>query len=205
MATIPAVPPKSPIVTDPSMTALLAPDQSSTITGTTDGLAPPATSVKALPGTGDATLADDHTETMIAAPAPTVAPPMGGDGQASVPAGPQKPVGGAPAVDPQAAKEASFARAKDAIGQQARASMTALRENLASRGALGGGVEQGGMASLLGGGVSDLQDVVTGQAAFDVAGTNDLANRNYEGMLTKRGQDLNLSQSLLSLLGGSGY
>ncbi len=184
--------------TSPAMDSLMG--GGSSVTGMTAAPAP-ETFVKA-PQTADPTLADDHTETMVGTPSSTPVtgtPTMTNPDAPGTTATPRTPM-----VDPQAAKEAAFARAKDAIGQQMRASMTALREGLAGRGALGGGVEQGGMVSLLGGGVQDLQDVVTGQAAFDVAGNNDLANRNYEGALQKRGQDLGLTQSLLSLLGGSG-
>jgi len=137
-------------------------------------------------GSGGATLTGDHTETPVA------------PGGSPAPGGPA-----APAVDPQAAKDAAFARAKDKIGLDTRASMTALRENLAGRGTLGGGLEGGGMASLLGGGEGALTDVVSNQTAYDVAGNNALADRTYQGGLVQRGQNLGLSQSLLSLLGGA--
>ena len=122
----------------------------------------------------------------------------------TAPGGPLGPGGpAAPAVDPQAAKDAAFARAKDKIGLDTRASMTALRENLAGRGTLGGGLEGGGMASLLGDSAGTLSDVVSNQTAYDVAGNNALSDRNYQGELVQRGQNLGLSQSLLSLLGGA--
>jgi len=110
-----------------------------------------------------------------------------------------------PAQAAQAAKDAAFARQKDHIGQTMRASMTALRENLAGRGALDGGLESGGMASLLGQGDDQLSNVVSNQAAFDVAGNNATANRNYQGEIQKRGQDMGMTASMLSLLGSQAY
>jgi len=148
------------------------------------------------------TLDDDHVETQVPAAPPTLA----GDHTETpvAPSGGAAPTGpAAPAVDPQAAKDAAFARAKDKIGLDTRASMTALRESLAGRGALGSGVEGGGMASLLGEGAGNLSDVVSNQTAYDVAGNNARADRNYEGALKQRGQNLGVSQSLLSLLGGA--
>ncbi len=110
-----------------------------------------------------------------------------------------------PAMQALRAKDAAFARAKDSIGQTMRASMTSLRENLAGRGALGGGLEAAGTADVIGQGANTLSDVVTNQADYDVAGQNQSANQRYQGALTKRGQDLGVTQSILSLLGSQAY
>ena len=119
----------------------------------------------------------------------------------SLTGGSGSPPTGTPAVDPQVARDAAFARAKDKIGQIQRGAITSLREGMAERGTLGGGLESGAMASLLGEGQEQLGDVVRDQTISDLDQQNRVADRNYAGDLTRRGQNLGLSQSLLSLLG----
>ncbi len=156
---------------------------------------PPATA----PATGDP--AQPWTESPVT-PDPAMTPQSWSSNDPDPTAAPPAQT---PAQAAQAAKDAAFARQKEAIGQTMRASLTALRENLAGRGALGGGPESGGMASLLGEGQGALSDVVSNQAAFDVAGHNATANRNYAGDIQKRGQDMGMTASMLSLLGSQAY
>lgn len=132
--------------------------------------------------------------------------PLSGGGPAPPQSGGQPPPAKeSPAMAALRAKDAAFARAKDQIGQTMRTSLTALRENLSGRGGLGGGQETGGMAALIGEGANTLSDVVTNQAAYDVGTQNQAANQRYAGALTKRGQDLGVTQSILSLLGSQAY
>ncbi len=116
--------------------------------------------------------------------------------------------GAAPATagtDPTAANDATFNAAKDKTGAIGRGSMTALREGGAERGTLGSGLEGGGMASLLNEGTKRLADVNRQQTISGVDTANQMANRNYAGAITKRGQDLGVSSSILSLLGSRAY
>ncbi len=114
--------------------------------------------------------------------------------------------GAAPAgTDPTAANTATFNAAKDQTGAINRGSMTALREGGAERGILGSGLEGGGMASLLNEGTKRLADVNRQQTISGVDTQNQMANRNYAGALTKRGQDLGAASSIVSLLGSRAY
>ncbi len=110
-----------------------------------------------------------------------------------------------PGTDPTAANDATFNAAKDKTGAISRGSMTALREGGAERGILGSGVEGGGMASLLNEGTKRLADVNRQQTISGVDTQNQMANRNYAGNIQKRGQDLGVSSSILSLLGSRAY
>ena len=108
--------------------------------------------------------------------------------------------GTAPAFDEGAARSAAFARAKDQAGQTARASLTSLREALGSRGMLGGGAETVGTANIIGGAGQDVGDFTREQLIQDLDRSSKVADRDYAGKVTKRGQDLDYRQSLLALL-----
>lgn len=110
-------------------------------------------------------------------------------------------------VDPaQSARDTAFARAKDKIGEVQRGAMTALREGMSSRGiSSGSGIEAGAMSSLIGEGQGQLSDVVSGQMTSEAQRANAVADAQRAAELTRRGQNLNLGQSMLSLLGSSAY
>lgn len=110
----------------------------------------------------------------------------------------------APAADQGAARAAVFAREKDRIGQIGRASLNSLQNVIGERGLAGGGYEADATASLLGDVNSDLVDVVRDQSIGEADRAAEIEDRNYTGNLTKRGQDLGMRQSLLSLMGGRG-
>lgn len=114
--------------------------------------------------------------------------------------------GAAPAAtDSSAANAAAFANAKDQTAAIGRGAITGMREGLAERGGLGGGMEGGGMASLMGENARRLGDTTRQQTISDVDTQNRRADRNYAGDLTKRGQNLGVSSSILSLLGSRAY
>jgi len=115
--------------------------------------------------------------------------------------------GAAPAAntDSTAANAAAFATAKDQTAAIGRGAITGMREGLAERGGLGGGMEGGGMASLMGENARRLSDTTRQQTISDVDTQNRRADRNYAGDLTKRGQNLGVSSSILSLLGSRAY
>jgi len=112
--------------------------------------------------------------------------------------------GAAPGMQPpvQDARAAAFARAKDQAGKLARASLTSVAENVASRGISGSGIEALRSANAIGGAEESLQDLNTAQLMSDENRASNIDDRNYAGDLAKRGQDLNARQSYLSLLRG---
>ncbi len=119
--------------------------------------------------------------------------------------------GGSPGLDDtanivsneQAARDAAFARAKDTQGQIARSSLDALSGIMSERGMLGGGYEGAGQAAILGGAQANLGETARGQALSDVERSGQIADRNYAGSITKRGQDMSKLQSLLGILSSS--
>lgn len=122
---------------------------------------------------------------------PAGAPPVG------APAG--------PTGDENAARAAAFARAKDMAGKTARSSLTALQEIMASRGEAGGGREFEGTQAILEGGQSRINEFGREQLMNDLNRAADISDRDYQGAITQRGQDLGQRQqslqALLSLLG----
>ena len=107
-------------------------------------------------------------------------------------------------ADEQAARAAAFARAKDQAGQTARASLDALRSVMGERGILGGGMEGAGIASIIGGAQGELGEQGRMQAMSDVERAGQIADRNYAGGLTRRGQDISRKNSLLGIISSSG-
>lgn len=98
------------------------------------------------------------------------------------------------------ARTAAFSRAKDQAGKIARASLTAIAEQMAGRGISGSGIEGLMEAGAIGGAGSSLIDVTRDQAISDAeraAKVNDLI---YQGGIQQRGQDLSNRESYLALL-----
>ncbi len=114
------------------------------------------------------------------------------------------PLGGGGA-DPSAANAATFKAAGDKVGAIGRGSVDALHDASSERGGFGAGVEAGSIAALRGGNAARAADVGRQQTISAVDTQNQMANRNYAGALTKRGQDLGVTQSMLSLLGPRAY
>ncbi len=106
-----------------------------------------------------------------------------------------------PDTDPTAANAATFRDAAGKVGSIGRASLASLQDETQARGGLAGD----GMTSLLGTTGARAADVGRQETISGVDTANALANRNYAGELTKRGQNLGLTQSILSLLGSRAY
>ncbi len=104
-------------------------------------------------------------------------------------------------VDTSAAEGASFAKAKDQVGQEASGALTGLRSALGSRGMLGSGLEERGTAAAATSAAGELGDV-SRQAAVTKA---DLAQKNAETNLTagvtQRGQDFQKEEAGNTLAG----
>lgn len=124
---------------------------------------------------------------------------MGG-GATSAVAPVSAPGAGGIQANEQAARSAAFGRAKDRAGQNARASMTALREVLASRGGLGGGLEAEGSAEVLGGAGGEVNDYIREELMQDLNRSAAISDREAGADLTRRGQDMASRQSLIGLL-----
>jgi hypothetical protein len=100
--------------------------------------------------------------------------------------------------DTSAATAASFAKAKDQVGQESRSALTGLKGAMAGRGILGSGVEGRGIAGVINKGQGELGDVSREQA---ITGAN-LAQKNaelaYQGSITQRGQDIGQNEAAYS-------
>jgi hypothetical protein len=107
--------------------------------------------------------------------------------------------------DPQeeAARSAAFARAKSQQGQIARATLDSISDIMAGSGRAGSGIESELKAGAIQGGAGELAETTRQQAESDVERARQIADRNYAGDLTRRGQALGLQQSLLSLIGAT--
>jgi len=105
-------------------------------------------------------------------------------------------------TDPTAANAATYRDAAGKVGQIGRASLASLQDESVAR---GGGLAPGGMESLMGTTGARLGDVGRQDTISGVDTANQMANRNYAGELTKRGQNLGVTQSILSLLGSRAY
>lgn len=135
------------------------------------------------------------TSAAAGATLPTIAAPASAGGSSST-AHPQL----AP-VDTSAAQAATFARAKDQVGQTASGALTGLRAALGGRGMLGSGLEERGTAAAATGAAGQLGEV-SRQAAVTKAGLdNQNATTNFQGAITERGQDFAKEEAANSLAG----
>lgn len=105
-----------------------------------------------------------------------------------------------PGLDEAGARNAAFARAKEQAAAVAQSSLTGLRNSLSRRGISGGGYADMRTAEALAPAADRLQDFGREQLIQDLGRAGQIADRNYAGGITRRGQDLNYSQSLLGLL-----
>jgi hypothetical protein len=126
--------------------------------------------------------------------------PAGGDGQRFDDGGVMVPGGGG--TDPTAANAATHAAAAQKVGSIGRASLASLQDESAGRGV---GLAPGGMDALMGATGQRVADVARQGTISDVDTANQMANRNYAGASTRRGQNIGVSQSILSLLGSRAY
>lgn len=96
--------------------------------------------------------------------------------------------------DTSAAMDATFARAKDQTGQNTRASLTALENELGASHMLGSGLEAGAKSNLIAKGGNGLNEVTREQAIQDALAKQRQAQMTYQGNITQRGQDINVAQ-----------
>ncbi len=110
----------------------------------------------------------------------------GGTGTASTPRITAHPV----APDMTKSNAASFARAKDQVGQVSRASLDSLSGEFGAQGMAGGGGQMQSIQNTIQSGAGELGDVSREQAVFDASQKADFAKMGYEGDITQRGQDI---------------
>lgn len=92
--------------------------------------------------------------------------------------------------DQTAATAARYATARDKVGQESRASIDALRNELGATGALGGGAEFQGVQNVIQSGAGELGQVNRGEAEKQADLAADFAKTRYGGAITQRGQDI---------------
>ncbi len=112
-----------------------------------------------------------------------------------------------PTEQVHSAQDLAFARAKDRVAQNARASVNALRSEMAGRGIASApgapsGIQENAEAGVLAGGGSDLANTITQQAQDEAAQAANAYQQQYAGGITQRGQDISAkSAALPSILG----
>lgn len=117
---------------------------------------------------------------------------------------PQVQYGAGTGGDTEAARAATFARAKDRAAQIARASLTGLQSAMAGRGISGSGIEAAGMGDIVGQAGGALGEINREQLIQDLARTGDVASTTYQGAIQQRAQDLANRQSLMGLITARG-
>lgn len=105
----------------------------------------------------------------------------------------------APDVATAAAQDLQFGSAKAKAGSMGRASLDALRANLAERGILGGGTEARDLTDRLAAATNPLSDLNVAQAQSNVETGNRRASEAYQGGIAQRGQDLSAAQQKRAL------
>lgn len=101
--------------------------------------------------------------------------------------------------DMTASNNATFAAAKDKVGQQSRASLDALNGELGSKGMLGSGAEVQGVRDVVNNNAEQLGQVTRDSAKANAATALDLAKTNYTGSIAQRGQDIQSQEANASL------
>lgn len=101
---------------------------------------------------------------------------------------PQIPRVQMPNID--AAQSAAFAKAKDMVGQQGRAAVSSVADELGGRGMGGSGMEAQAIRDTIQSGAGQLGDVSRAQAIEKSNLASDFAKLGYMGDLQQRGQDL---------------
>lgn len=137
---------------------------------------------------------EDTSMPMLAGMAGQV-PLTAGSGGAAPPAGMMQ-VSSTPSLgSPVDATDASYARAKDEVGNSSAGLLKALQNAMSSRGLSGSSAETAAVGNTLLGSAGQLADVSRENAAKRADVANDFAKEQYEGGINMRGQDLNLLES----------
>lgn len=103
-----------------------------------------------------------------------------------------------------AARSAAFARAKEQAGQTAAASVEALKNVMAGSGRAGSSMEAEGLADVVSGARGEVNEFTRDQLIMDLARAAELADTQYQGRITQRGQNMSMTPSILGMLTASG-
>lgn len=114
---------------------------------------------------------------------------VGGAGTPGVVASGSYVPGVAP-IDMSGAESAAFSKAKDTAGQAGRASLDALRSEMAASGLAGSGQESAGIEKIGESALGQLGDVARSNATNEVNTNLDVAKTNASNAITQRGQDI---------------
>lgn len=106
--------------------------------------------------------------------------------------------------DEEGARNVAFARAKDTAGQTALSSLKALQDVVDSRGLNGSTIESGDTARILGQAGGSIGSATRDQLLADLTRASQISDRNYQGDISQRGQDIAAQQSLYALLNSAG-
>jgi len=120
-------------------------------------------------------------------------------GSTSGGASPTVQYGGA---DADAARAATFARAKEQAGMNAGAALKSLQDVMGSRGLRGSTIEGDLTNEAISGGRGDIANSITNQLNEELGQQQHVADTTYAGGITQRGQDMNAKQAMLSILAG---
>lgn len=106
--------------------------------------------------------------------------------------------------DEVGARNAAFAAAKDQAGQVALSSVKALQDVMDARGINGSSIEANNEGQILGGAAGSLGGFTREQLMQDLSRAAQVSDRNYQGNVTQRGQDMAQLPSLLGLITAAG-
>ena len=120
-------------------------------------------------------------------------------GSTSGGASPTVQYGGANA---DAARAATFARAKEQAGMNAGAALKSLQDVMGSRGLHGSTIEGDLTNEAISGGRGDIANSITNQLNEELGQQQHVTDTTYAGGFTQRGQDMNAKQTMLSILAG---
>jgi len=109
-----------------------------------------------------------------------------------------------PAFNEEAARAAAFSRAKSQAGATANASLQALQDVMAGRGLRGSTIESNETANIIGGVGGEINNFTGDQLMQDLSRAAQISDREASAGLTRRGQDMQQSQSLMALLNSMG-
>jgi hypothetical protein len=109
-----------------------------------------------------------------------------------------------PMPDRTAAEAATFGRAKDRVGRATQGLLKSVRNQFSSRGLSGSSLEGDQIGGALMAGHGQLGDTIRDQAIEGLNRSYDVLDKNYQGNIAQRGQDLSQEaqrrESILALV-----
>ena len=103
-----------------------------------------------------------------------------------------------------AARAAAFARAKEQAGNTANAALASLKGLYEQSGTMGSTMEAAKAGQIIGGAGAGVNEFTREQLMADLARAADIADMQYQGGITQRGQNLGAQQALFALMNNAG-